>query len=159
MTSRKPLGAEEIEELRELLEKEKYSLPLEVRGHYARAVQYGYDGCDIEIDDTMHALICGAVNALPRLLSMLTPPPDAEVKEAVNHMKTMLVVSRSDELGPIVMCNEYHLRTLLRAVQSPRLTDEQKEMLIRAEQFCGPLLSGRFRAAFPEAFGLGEVGE
>ena len=58
MDSRKPLGAGEIEEL--------------------KRISADYDKHGVEWKEAMFAL-----NALPRLLSLLTPPPDAAVREAV----------------------------------------------------------------------------
>ena len=98
---------------------------------------------------------------LPHLLSMLTPPPDAAVREAVERLSAGV---NGPWEGAGTMFAD--IRTLLRAVQATRLTDEQVEAVLKA----GVLLDGltdeypghrdevdEFKAAFPEAF-AGEVG-
>ena len=96
------------------------------------------------------------VSALPRLLSMLTPPPDAAVREAVEYAEVCL----SDQSGCTALGNK-HLRTLLRAVQSPRPSSEQHRVVriavINADLRGDTEESEALREAFPGAF-AGEVG-
>ena len=81
----KPPGAAEIEKLREL---EAKATPGEwvadLDGHES-SIRRCDDDClfaiDLQEDDA--ALIAAMRNALPRLLSMLQPPADAAVREAV----------------------------------------------------------------------------
>ena len=119
-----------------------------------------------------------------RLLSMLTPPTDAAVREAVEEISQELALppcwcegSGADELDGTGPCffevGERHLRILLRAVQAPRLTVEQREALKIAETLLTDTMSDygdcehdvghcickyhsgvfNLRAAFPELAG------
>ena len=140
MDSRKPLTAGEIEDLRRLVEEYR------ICGDWT-FFERGDVAC-----------------FLPRLLSLLTPPPDAAVREAVEHL--------SSGWGESAAASRFkgHVYTLIRAVQAPRLTPEQVEavrnvsrktesrqcicgdgyMCARCEILCDLL------TAFPEL--MGEVG-
>ena len=128
----KPLTAEELEVLRELEAKatnvpwervyrSNTDLQMTFVGIKRRSdfVEFGTTGFNNNNEDA--ALIEAMRNALPRLLSMLQPPTDAAVREAVEYYcdKYMGGVSEAD----------LHLGTLLRAVQAPRLTEERLEVL------------------------------
>ena len=89
MDSRKPLTAGEIEEL----------------AHVNREIQ---DCGGVWLDYQASKI----VNALPRLLSLLTPPPDAAVREAVEWLNKASHSPATQEA----------IRTLLRAVQAARET-------------------------------------
>lgn len=105
MCSHKQLGAGETENLKVL---------------YAEYCRNGGGLEDKQLDAVM--------SALPRLLSMLTPPPDAELREAVEAAEECIRVGGWGHLF-----NEDHLhiviRALIRAVQAPRLTGEQEAVL------------------------------
>jgi hypothetical protein len=147
MTSHKPLGAGEIEELKAL--------------HSRADVAFSHG------DEASELQAIGQIlEYLPRLLSMLTPPPEAEVREAVEQVEYDLnkasyggCVGPTDEWSFFV----WSVRTLLRAVQSPRLTEEQREAILDADHTLDLLCNGKseaaaiLRAAFPEAFEVGEV--
>ena len=177
MDSRKPLTAGEIEELKddvkiinEFLELCSHRLDPWNMARVADAVAWlgvdkgkivdwvhGYwDGEDVE----RKMMDMEKENA--RLLSLLTPPPDAAVREAVEFFAAMDndCVDRPDEV-------KRQADILCRAVQAPRLTGEQVDMLRKA----GDMLDGLvdeypghrdevddFKSAFPEAF-AGEVGK
>ena len=117
------------------------------------------DGCDSH----NAALIASMRNALPRLLSMLQPPSDAAVLEAVRYFDDLRGEWSDEQL-------EVHLETLLdyARAETPRLTREQKEsalhLLSEMDKMLGEdmqpdderpaaLAMQRFCAAFPE---LGE---
>lgn len=71
------------------------------------------------------ALIVAMRNNLPCLLSLLTPPTDAELREAVESAESLLA-----QVEPGKYCVwEWPLRILLRVVQAPRLTGEQEEAI------------------------------
>lgn len=119
------------------------------------------------------AFIAAARNILPRLLSMLTPPPDAAVREAVEQVDGEIRVGEKvgliNDLSSIPV-EIKTLRTLLRAVQAPRLTAEQRKVMrqmismlekpfhCRCGTIHGHFGASKFRAAFPQVF-AGEVGE
>ena len=101
-----------------------------------------------------------AMEKCRRVDSLLTPPPDAAVREAVEQAEEKLsgVVEDKSLSGTLdmVRVRPHTLRTLLRAVQSPRLTREQRERLRDAADTLeahGEALEAQWlRAAFPEAF-------
>jgi hypothetical protein len=140
--SNAPLTAAEIEEIKAL-----------VGNHYTTW----------ESDDKE-----AAATYLARLLSMLTPPPDAAVRAAVKNAEELLdgvhVGSSIADGLKVVRIRPESLRTILRAVQAPRLTPAQ----IEAIQVAASLLKGKngdrawarrkLEAAFPEAF-EGEAGK
>lgn len=106
-----PLSAAEIEELKRL-----HVAALENRGVFTERKASFYD----YLCETMF-------NALPRLLSMLQPPSEASVREAVEHCS-----ERAFFLTNEVRVNNEKLRILLSHVrpgQSPRLTDAQAAAL------------------------------
>lgn len=109
------------------------------------------------------AFIAAARNALPRLLSLLPPPSDAAVREAVEWLNDELRTAPVVGNKPLIWtCEADYLRTLLRAVQAPRMTGEQVSALITARRNllaaeC-PVTVSLLAAVFPEAF-AGEVGE
>jgi hypothetical protein len=93
-------------------------------------------------------------NALPRLLSMLTPPTDAAMREAVAYL------TNGWEENAEASMFKAHVETLIRAVQAPRLTPERVDRLREAADTLeahGEVLEAQWlRAAFPEIF-AGEV--
>ena len=116
-------------------------------------------------------------DAMPILLSKLTPPPDAAVREVVereNHyrqewlyVKAQLVSQKAQETCINSLREE---NAALRAVQAPRLTREQVRaalsLLSEMDKMLGEdiqpeddrpaaLAMQRFCAAFPEAFAGG----
>ena len=138
MDSHKPLTAGEIEELKE----EIRTMPHK---------EFFGENLQPLVDD--HS----------RLSAMLTPPPDAAVKEAVERL-TQRCDHDEMEGWSSISINIKDIRTLLRAVQAPpRLTEEQEE----AVQFACSILNGKngdrayarrsikkaFPAAFPGLFG------
>lgn len=153
MDSRKPLTAGEIEEMKQL------------------CADYANPACGV-----VDADVWKAFQALPRLLSMLeatdtalvmddggsvppllTPPPDAAVREAVEFWADA-------ETCPPIRSRwaefRHHALVLLRAVQAPRLTEEQRKAVKEAKEvfaISGDVkLANRLAAAFPEL--AGEVG-
>lgn len=142
MDSRKPLTAGEKQEIGELL----YRAGFEIANGGTVDNMYVVD---------MH-------RTCRRLLSLLTPPPDAAVREAAER-----VTGHANTVGGNGMVHlERHLRTLLRAVQAPRLPPEQVEAVRMLHGMAdvhgvfrdepGQELERVVRAAFPEAF-AGEV--
>lgn len=133
MDSRKPLTAGEIEEL-----------------NVAATKFAGHGGKGIFVPDAMRVF-----ELLPCLLSTLTPPPDAAVREAVERCEAHIRA----HTGHVYSLGEA-ISILLRAVQAPRLTGEQVEQIRHAEKFLRAkeqhIAAEAFRAAFPEAF-AGEV--
>ena len=138
MTSRKPLGAGEI--IRRLKEQEPSA--------------------------NEHLTI--SVEEASAIIDMLTPPPDAEVREAVEELERKLAWLRSHPKEESANVGIVQLRidldillSYVRAVQSPRLTVEQRERLRESADTLeahGEALEAQWlRAAFPEAFVLGEV--
>ena len=99
------------------------------------------------------------VNALPRILSLLTPPPDAAVKEAVERLSRFDYRWGRDLGTTAVRVDDLHI--LLRAVQAPRPSSEQHRVVriavINADLRGDTEESEALRSAFPEAF-AGEVG-
>lgn len=71
------------------------------------------------------AFIAAARNVLPRLLTMLTSPTDAALREAVERLEKVAYFKVRS--GEKLVDAHPHLRTLLRAVQAQRLTKEQVE--------------------------------
>lgn len=157
MDSHKPLTVTEIEELGRL-----HGIVTQDRIEFPNRSPHYYEYfCRMMFD------------ALPRLLSLLTPPPDAAVREAVEEISQELALppcwcegSCADELDGAGPCyfevEEKHLRTIiLRAGQAQLLTEEQREAIVAAQHMLE--MSGLhggvrlLRAAFPEAF-AGEVG-
>jgi len=124
--SRKPLTAWEIEELRKL---EAKATPepwrVEQRGANGDVRLCGKDeyGDECVLADYMgwdtddFALVAAMRNALPRILSMLTPPTEAEVRKAFGNVCYRMNMRDHVEYEDV--------ETLLRAVQAPRLTGEQ----------------------------------
>jgi len=99
------------------------------------------------------------------LLSKLTPPPDAAVREAVEAAERYAMPNIAfQELISTPHLSSKHLSTLLRAVQAPRLTEEQREFLMHIEDCLATTnamwpkekksLWHCLRAAFPEVFGV-----
>lgn len=162
MDSRKPLTAGERQEIGVLL----------YRAGFETATGGTVDETDVA---DLH-------RTCRRLLSLLTQPPDAAVREAVERISSLAdnlaTASKCLMLKDTVRNHSLDLRTLLRAVQAPRLTGEQVEAVKIAETLLTDTMSdygdcehdlghcickyhsGVFaiRAAFPEAFGAGEVG-
>lgn len=94
----KPLTAAEIEELRRIAALEEPTL----------------------------ADLADVASQLDRLLSMLTPPTDTELREAVERMECVLLSRLLDGVANVeVMYAD--LSVLLRAAKAPRLTPEQVE--------------------------------
>lgn len=135
----KPLTAAEIEELRELEAKatpgpwevgetDKYGQQT-VGDKFITLLSCWHHSVEsLEEESIANAsLIAVMRNALPRLLSMLTPLTDAEVREAVERMREDLRHFALDD--PM----KSDIDTLLRAVQAPRLTAEQVRILKRSE--------------------------
>ena len=102
-----------------------------------------------------------------RLLSLLTPPPDAAVREAVRRVQGAVNTAEGNGGMQFIPADVATLRTLLRAVQSPRLTKEQASvlcLLVNMVRTFGDKITvseridamDRARAAFPEL--AGEVG-
>lgn len=189
MSIHKPLTAGEIEELRELEAKatpgpwehispqppELWDARIFAGTRFVGMIgnSDNQDGCDSH----NAALIAAMRNALPRLLSMLTPPPDAELREAVEHIGEVLDNVRchlgicgpgddgerkadaSDNWGILDALDE--CRTLLRAVRAPRPSSEQHRVVriavINADLRGDTEESEALREAFPEAFAV-EVG-
>ena len=131
MDSRKPLTAGEIEELKE----EIRTMPHK---------EFFGENLQPLVDD--HS----------RLLSLLAPPPDAAVREAVEHL--------SSGWGESAAASRFkgHVYTLIRAVQAPRLTTEQVDYLRQMDAHFEHTGTDGFRNGlrlyWPEAF-AGEVGE
>ena len=169
----KPLSAAEIEELRELETKaspapwwEEYFSDDEENSVCCQEHEFGHTVVGIvcrEMSVEDRALITAMRNALPRLLSMLQPPTDAAVLEAVRYFDDLRGEWSDEQL-------EVHLETLLdyARAETPRLTREQKEsalhLLSEMDKMLGEdmqpdderpaaLAMQRFCAAFPE---LGE---
>lgn len=172
--SRKPLTAVEIEEMKALEAKatpgEWVSEPCH-KGEscWCRAIGVVGDednyvapsGC-LSTDDA--AFVAAVRNVLPRLLSMLTPPTDAAVREAVEELERKLAWLRSHPKEESANVGIVQLRIDLdillhyvRAVQTPRLTVEQVECLknthIALTTNCLEGAAWELRAVFPEAFG------
>lgn len=88
-----------------------------------------------------------------------TPPPDAAVREAVADIQRMLPKVKDSD-GPWWQAFAEQAEVLLRAVQAPRMTKEQRGVLkgtVGIMETCGmhgPIPA--IRAAFPEVF-AGEV--
>ena len=144
MDSRKPLTAGEIEELRRIAALE---------------------------EPTLHDL-AEVASQLDRIVDALTPPPDAAVREAVEHL--------SSGWGESAAASRFkgHVYTLIRAAQAQRLTPEQMEAVKLAETLITDTMSDygdcehdvghcickyhsgvfNLRAAFPEVF-AGEATE
>lgn len=115
---------------------------------------WGEYGAHVEVYDML----------FKKLNELQTPLPDAAVREAVVNCEVSLATggyyTRTEGVYHHVPAD--HLRTLLRAVQSPRLTGEQMEAI----QVAASLPKGKngdrawarrkLEAAFPEAF-AGEV--
>lgn len=102
----KPLTTAEIEELMERIE---------------TALALHHEGGPLA--ETPLKIPAGAYRALvdaKRLLSLLTPPTDAELREAVERHEQMLELLHTGNEAWIADC-----RLILRAVQAPRLTGEQ----------------------------------
>lgn len=133
MDSRKPLTAAEIEELKEEIRTVLYK-------------EFFGENLQPLIDD--HS----------RLSALLTPPPDAAVREAVEFWADA-------ETCPPIRSRwaefRHHALVLLRAVQTPRPSSEQHRVVriavINADLRGDTEESEALRAAFPEAFD-GEVG-
>ena len=95
-----------------------------------------------------------------RLLSMLTPPPDAAVREAVESLQRMVDMDTFVDATAVKM---QALVSYVRAVQAPRLTGEQVEFWVHLEDRLATndtmwpkekkSLWYRLRAAFPELAG------
>lgn len=83
---------------------------------------WGEYGAHVEVYDIL----------LKKLNELQTPPPDAEVREAVERASSLVTFGSHN-----VVIENKHIVSLLRAVQAPRLTGEQVE------------------AAFREGYGLG----
>jgi len=113
--------------------------------------------------DTNFYECANAVIAIgPRLLAMLTPPADAEVREAILSIKHQ--VHEQGVSMPQIYADD--IRTLLRAVRAPRLTGltgEQESvlrMLYNAAEMRdafrdepGQALAAECRAVFPSLAG------
>ena len=173
---RKPLTTAEIEELRELEAKatpgpwevgetDKYGQQT-VGDKFITLLSCWHHSVEsLEEESIANAsLIAVMRNALPRLLSMLTPPTDAAVREAVER----LTFGMAQDFVPLTA----DIEVIIRAVQAPRLTLEQVRaalsLLSEMDKMLGEdiqpeddrpaaLAMQRFCAAFPEAF-AGEVG-
>lgn len=146
----KPLTAGEIEELRRIADLEEPTLHdlAEVASQLGRIVAM------LDAADT--ALVLNADGSVSPLLA---PPSDAAVREAVDMCPCV-----ADDLEADGQKNAASwVRTLIRAVQAPRLTGEQVDMLRKA----GDMLDGLvdeypghrdevddFKSAFPEVFGV-----
>lgn len=150
----KPLTVAEIEELMERIE---------------TALALHHEGGPLA--ETPLKIPAGAYRALvdaKRLLSLLTPPTDAEVREAVGRIETRMYPFPDGGYGllhPGPSADD--IRTLLRAVQAPRLTGDQEGGIREAEAAlsmqpccCGAgfictrcLGMRKLRAAFPGLFG------
>lgn len=169
----KPLTAGEIEELRELEaratggewrvgEPDANGQPT-VSDKYIELLSCWHHSVG-SIEKEAHAnaaLIAAMRNALPRLISLLTPPPDAAVREAVDVLSA--AVSEDDDASNYLdNIHTPEVRTLLRAVQATRLTGEQREFLMHIED-CLATTNAMWpkekkslwyclRAAFPELF-------
>lgn len=147
MDSRKPLTAG----VEELIERIETALALHNEGG--------------PLASTPMKIPAGAYRALvdaKRLLSPPTPPPDAAVREAVEAAERYAMPNIAfQELISTPHLSSKHLRTLLRAVQAPRLTPEQAIRLREAADTLeahGEALEAQWlRAALPEVF-AGEVG-
>ena len=134
MDSSKPLTVGEIEEL--------------------KRISADYDKHGVEWEEAMFVLA-----ALPRLLSLLTPPPDAAVCEAVERLSRFDYRWGRDLGTTAVRVDDLHI--LLRAVQAPRPSSEQHRVVriavINADLRGDTEESEALREAFPGAF-EGEVG-
>lgn len=131
----KPPSAAEIEELKDI----------------ARRYYDPEDG--IQWDE---ALV--AVRAIPRLLSMVQPPTDAAVREAVDAAEHYAMPNMAfQELINTPHLSSNHLRTLLRAVQAPSLNPMQVEAVKNARWVLRDLnytaAANELEAAFPGLFG------
>ena len=126
MDSSKPLTVGEIEALKSI------------------SADYGKHG--VEWKEAMFVL-----EALPRLLSLLTPPPDAAVREAVERLSAG--VNGPWEGSGSMFAD---IRTHLRAVQAPRPSSEQHRVVriavINADLRGDTEESEALREAFPGAF-------
>lgn len=136
MDSRKPLTAREIEEL--------------------QATAFFVHGLGGMLNESEVAALCAAI---PRILSMLPPPPDAALREAASRL------DRSLGYGRYAHVTAEDINTLLsyvRAVQAPRPSREQHRVVriavINADLRGDTEESEALREAFPGAF-AGEVGE
>lgn len=107
MDSHTPLTAAEIEDWRNILEANKSLNPC--KWPEARV-----------ISEKMF-------KDFPRLLSMLTPPTDAALREAVENAQQGLCVPTLNPDNPYCAVDKMAVRTLIRAVQATRLTGEQRE--------------------------------
>jgi len=88
-----------------------------------------------------------AFNALPRLLSLLTTPTDAAVREAVEEAEIAIIHERHlHNMGECCTIRSSHLRTLLRAVQAPRLTGEQVDELATCVKDRGEWMAAGLKA-------------
>ena len=95
------------------------------------------------------------------LLSLLTPPPDAAVRDAVEYAEVE-VDSCNDRGFELATIDVKHLTVLLRAVQSPRLTGDAVRWIQRAHNACSDpgrprQAAGEMLAAWLGKFGVGEV--
>ena len=181
MDSRKPLTAGEIEEIREMRAKATPG-PVEfcIYGSKDKAwlkrelcnLVDSSPGAELYFVGTPDGLVVALtgngptskdnarflavmLNEFDRLLSMLTPPPDAAVREAVEHL--------SSGWGESAAASRFkgHVYTLIRAVQAPRLTTEQVDYLRQMDAHFEHTGTDGFRNGlrlyWPEAF-AGEVG-
>lgn len=124
-----PLSAAEIEELREL---EAKATPgvwyLHNNGAADMVASTGSNWpVALKPGDNDGHLICAMRNALPRLLSMLQPPADAEVREAVDAVLQAIGWADmhqqfDDEIAQVSIGEVRTLLSYVRAAQSPRLT-------------------------------------
>ena len=152
MDSRKPLTAAEIE-MDEICTLIHHETPSHCCGCYI--IQYG-NGVGLRA-------LCNECGHSVDLIPLLTPPPDAAVREAVKAAERYAMPNIAfQELISTPHLSSKHLSTLLRAVQAPRLTGEQVGRLREAADTLeahGEVLEAQWtRAAFPEAF-AGEVGK
>ena len=143
MDSRKPLTAG----VEELIERIETALALHNEGG--------------PLASTPMKIPAGAYRALvdaKRLLSLLTPPTDAAVREAVEWIEKQLNNGWWEKLAA---AKARILLSYVRAVQAPRLSSEQHRVVriavINADLRGDTEESEALRAAFPEAF-AGEVG-
>ena len=133
MDSRKPLTAGERQEIGVLL--------------YRAGFEIANGGTVDETD------VADMHRTCRRLLSLLTPPSDAAVKEAVESLQRMVDMDTFVEATAVKM---QALLSYVRAVQAPRLTTEQVDYLRQMDAYFEHTGTDGFRNGlrlyWPEAF-------
>lgn len=141
----KPLTAAEIEELKALEAQASKGTwvvekPFSHPGVQAVKTDGSFDWiCHAQVSNMPGWLkdsvfIAAMRNAIPRLLSMLTPPTDAEVREAVERLGNPAITQ--GEGFRMALVHRDYIDIILRAVQAPRLTVEHENVVRAAKQFC-----------------------